>query len=154
MKGLKSIYVYMHTSISLCHYVHIYLYISLHACIYIGAPIEVSAGLVGLAITYALRLTDTLNQVNRESADRETQMVSVERVQNYVTNVKQESAPHLHLYLIYRYMYRVWNICSYIWHSPGHPHPPPRGWSWFPAPPPVGVGGVVVDGWECWLMES
>ena len=30
----------------------------------------------------------------------------------------------------------------------------PRGWSWFPAPPPVGVGGVVVDGWECWLMES
>lgn len=45
---------------------------------------------MGLAITYALRLTDTLNQVNRESADRETQMVSVERVQNYVTNVKQE----------------------------------------------------------------
>ena len=42
----------------------------------------------------------------------------------------------------------------YIWHSPGHPHPPPRGWSWFPAPPPVGVGGVVVDGWQCWLMES
>ena len=34
------------------------------------------------------------------------------------------------------------------------PPPPPRGWSWFPAPPPVGVGGVVVDGWECWLMES
>ena len=30
----------------------------------------------------------------------------------------------------------------------------PPGWSWFPAPPPVGVGGVVVDGWECWLMES
>ena len=36
----------------------------------------------------------------------------------------------------------------------GTPTPPPRGWSWFPAPPPVGVGGVVVDGWECWLMES
>ena len=43
---------------------------------------------------------------------------------------------------------------TYIWHNPGQPHPPPRGWSWFPAPPPVGVGGVVVDGWECWLMES
>ena len=45
----------------------------------------------------------------------------------------------------------------YIWHSTalGSPTPPPpRGWSWFPAPPPVGVGGVVVDGWECWLMES
>ena len=36
----------------------------------------------------------------------------------------------------------------------GTPTPPPRGWSWFPAPPPVGVGGVVVDGWQCWLMES
>ena len=36
----------------------------------------------------------------------------------------------------------------------GSPTPPPRGWSWFPAPPPVGVGGVVVDGWECGLMES
>lgn len=55
-------------------------------------PNKASAGLIGLAITYSLRLTDTLNQVNRESADRETQMVSVERVQNYVTNVKQEKA--------------------------------------------------------------
>ncbi|CAE6929912.1 ABCC1 [Symbiodinium natans] len=65
--------------------------------IFLATNKQVSAGLVGLAITYALRLTDTLNQVNRESADRETQMVSVERVQNYVTNVKQEAAlriPH------------------------------------------------------------
>jgi len=59
--------------------------------IFLSTTNQVSAGLVGLAITYALRLTDTLNQVNRESADRETQMVSVERVQNYVTNVKQEA---------------------------------------------------------------
>ncbi|CAE7651007.1 Abcc1 [Symbiodinium microadriaticum] len=59
--------------------------------IFLSTNKQVSAGLVGLAITYALRLTDTLNQVNRESADRETQMVSVERVQNYVTNVKQEA---------------------------------------------------------------
>jgi len=42
-----------------------------------------SAGVVGLSMTYALKLTDTLNQVNRESADRETQMVSVERVNQY-----------------------------------------------------------------------
>jgi hypothetical protein len=28
------------------------------------ASAQVSSGLVGLAITYALRLTDTLNQVN------------------------------------------------------------------------------------------
>jgi len=59
--------------------------------IFLSTNKQVSAGLVGLAITYALRLTDTLNQVNRESADRETQMVSVERVQNYVTSVKQEA---------------------------------------------------------------
>jgi len=52
---------------------------------------KVTSGMLGLAITYALRLTDTLNQVNRESADRETQMVSVERVHTYVTTVKQEA---------------------------------------------------------------
>ena len=47
------------------------------------------------------------------------------------------------------------HICTYIYGTAlGTPTPPPRGWSWFPAPPPVGVGGVVVDGWECWLMES
>ena len=34
------------------------------------------------------------------------------------------------------------------------PSPFFRGWSSFPASPPVGVGRVVVDGWECWLMES
>lgn len=51
-----------------------------------------SSGMVGLAITYALKLTDTLNQVNRESADRETQMVSVERVHQYMTGTAQEAA--------------------------------------------------------------
>ncbi|CAK0888940.1 unnamed protein product [Prorocentrum cordatum] len=51
-----------------------------------------SSGIVGLAITYALKLTDTLNQVNRESADRETQMVSVERVHQYMTGTAQEAA--------------------------------------------------------------
>lgn len=51
---------------------------------------RISAGMVGLAITYAMKLTDTLNQVNRESADRETQMVSVERVHHYTTDVPQE----------------------------------------------------------------
>eukprot|EP00397_Hematodinium_sp_SG-2012_P003278 GEMP01003286.1.p1 GENE.GEMP01003286.1~~GEMP01003286.1.p1 ORF type:complete len:1499 (+),score=319.19 GEMP01003286.1:58-4497(+) len=37
----------------------------------------------GLVLTYALRLTDTLSALNRESADRETQMVSAERMMEY-----------------------------------------------------------------------
>jgi len=38
-----------------------------------------------------MKLTDTLNQVNRESADRETQMVSVERVHKYITGIQSEA---------------------------------------------------------------
>lgn len=59
--------------------------------IYTAKNGSVSAGVVGVAITYALKLTDTLNQVNRESADRETQMVSVERVHHYTTSVPKEA---------------------------------------------------------------
>jgi ABC-type multidrug transport system fused ATPase/permease subunit len=51
-----------------------------------------NAGIVGLAITYAMKLTDTLSQVNRESADRETQMVSVERVESYSKDISSEAA--------------------------------------------------------------
>jgi ABC-type multidrug transport system fused ATPase/permease subunit len=60
--------------------------------IFLGRNGGLSSGIVGLAITYALKLTDTLNQVNRESADRETQMVSVERVHQYMTGTAQEAA--------------------------------------------------------------
>jgi len=42
------------------------------------------ASIAGLAVTYALRLTDTLNALNRESADREAQMVCAERLMDYV----------------------------------------------------------------------
>ena len=44
---------------------------------------SLSAGVVGLAIMYSLKLTDTLNALNRESADLETQMISVERMKQY-----------------------------------------------------------------------
>jgi len=53
---------------------------------------HLNPGVVGLAITYAMKLTDTLNQVNRESADRETQMVSVERMHQYSCDVEPEAA--------------------------------------------------------------
>jgi len=62
------------------------------AGVYLSMNNFVGAGLLGLAITYAMNLTDTLAQVNRESADRETQMVSVERVDNYATDIPKEDA--------------------------------------------------------------
>ncbi|CAD7954033.1 unnamed protein product [Amoebophrya sp. A25] len=49
------------------------------------------AGVVGLAIMYSLKLTDTLNALNRESADLETQMISVERLRQYVEQVPSEA---------------------------------------------------------------
>lgn len=39
--------------------------------------------IAGLVIAYAMRLTDTLSSLNRESADRETQMVCAERLMEY-----------------------------------------------------------------------
>jgi len=57
-----------------------------------GCKGVLSASICGLAITYALRLTDTLSFLNTAAADRETQMVSVERVQQYVTSVEPEAA--------------------------------------------------------------
>ena len=65
-----------------------------------------------------------------------------------------EDADALH-HMLFDMIYLHKPIYAYIYGTAlGTPTPPPRGWSWFPAPPPVGVGGVVVDGWECWLMES
>ncbi|CAD7932634.1 unnamed protein product [Amoebophrya sp. A120] len=50
------------------------------------------AGIVGLAIMYSLKLTDTLNALNRESADLETQMISVERLKQYIFDIPSEAA--------------------------------------------------------------
>eukprot|EP00930_Biecheleria_cincta_P056960 TRINITY_DN4297_c0_g1_i1.p1 TRINITY_DN4297_c0_g1~~TRINITY_DN4297_c0_g1_i1.p1 ORF type:complete len:1513 (-),score=323.57 TRINITY_DN4297_c0_g1_i1:311-4849(-) len=63
------------------------------AGVYLSMHKVVGAGVLGLSITYAMNLTDTLAQVNRESADRETQMVSVERVDGYAsTEIEKEAA--------------------------------------------------------------
>lgn len=51
------------------------------------------AGIAGLAITYVLRLTDSLNMLNQTAADRETQFISVERLHEYISGgVEQEAA--------------------------------------------------------------
>uniref|UniRef100_A0A5S6Q8F7 ABC-type glutathione-S-conjugate transporter n=1 Tax=Trichuris muris TaxID=70415 RepID=A0A5S6Q8F7_TRIMR len=44
-----------------------------------------SAGMVGLAVTYALSITQTLNWVVRMTSDLETNIVSVERIDEYMT---------------------------------------------------------------------
>jgi len=62
-------------------------YVGSVSCIYGG----VKAATIGLALSYAMKLTDTLNQFFRESADRESQMVSVERVHQYCVDLPQEA---------------------------------------------------------------
>ncbi|XP_033736231.1 multidrug resistance-associated protein 7-like isoform X2 [Pecten maximus] len=50
----------------------------------------VNAGLVGLAISYALSVTNLLSGVVNSFTETEKQMVSVERVQQYLDNIPQE----------------------------------------------------------------
>ena len=45
---------------------------------------QISAGVAGLSISYALSITQALNWVVRMAADRETSIVSVERVREYL----------------------------------------------------------------------
>ncbi|KAF9298384.1 hypothetical protein BGZ74_009397, partial [Mortierella antarctica] len=45
---------------------------------------EVDPGLVGLSLTYALSITQTLNWVVRQYTEIESNIVSVERLQEYV----------------------------------------------------------------------
>lgn len=63
--------------------------------VYFGGQHVITASVAGLAITYSLRFTDTLSMLNTNAADLETQMVSVERVQQYVTSLEQEAPLYL-----------------------------------------------------------
>ena len=49
-------------------------------------------GLVGLAISYALSVTNLLSGVVNSFAETEKQMVSVERAHQYIDNIPSESA--------------------------------------------------------------
>uniref|UniRef100_A0A7S1JR02 ABC transporter domain-containing protein n=1 Tax=Vitrella brassicaformis TaxID=1169539 RepID=A0A7S1JR02_9ALVE len=51
----------------------------------------VSAGLGGLAITYALSVTQSLNWMVRMASERETNIVSVERVKEYAEDIPREA---------------------------------------------------------------
>ncbi|XP_037789915.1 canalicular multispecific organic anion transporter 2-like [Penaeus monodon] len=50
---------------------------------------DVSAGMVGLAITYALNVTVTLNWLVRVSSDIEANIVSVERIMEYIQEERE-----------------------------------------------------------------
>lgn len=54
---------------------------------------DLSAGVAGLSITFSMTITSTLNWLVRNMADLETNIVSVERIQEY-TNTQSEDARH------------------------------------------------------------
>jgi len=56
---------------------------------------NLSAGLVGLAMSYALQITQALNMMVRQSVDVETNIVSVERVLEY-SNLPSEAEDVIH----------------------------------------------------------
>lgn len=56
---------------------------------------KISAGVVGLAMSYALQITQALNMMVRQSVDVETNIVSVERVLEY-SNMPSEAEDIIH----------------------------------------------------------
>lgn len=56
-----------------------------------GGEDGMSAGLVGLSVSYALQITQTLNWLVRMTSDVETNIVAVERIKEY-GETKQEAA--------------------------------------------------------------
>ena len=68
------------------------------------------AGLIGLSLSYALSITDILNGVLTTSAETEQEMVSVERIQEYIQLPPQ--VPHTRVLFIR--IYYGWSIvCSF-----------------------------------------
>lgn len=53
------------------------------AIIYVATGSKLSAGMVGLAMSYALQITQSLNWIVRQTVEVETNIVSVERVLEY-----------------------------------------------------------------------
>ena len=67
-------------------------FVTLAALLAVAEAGSVSGGAGGLALTYALNITQTLNWYVRVSSDRESQVVAVERCQEYAT-LESEAAP-------------------------------------------------------------
>ena len=60
----------------------------------------IDAGMVGLSLSYALNVTGALNMLVRNSSDVETNMVSVERIQEYQETPQVTSPPAVRLSLV------------------------------------------------------
>ncbi|KAK3738617.1 hypothetical protein RRG08_040275 [Elysia crispata] len=65
--------------------------ILLAAGIAVATRDQISGGIMGLSITYALNITENLNWLVRMTSDLETQIVSVERIAEY-TEIESEAA--------------------------------------------------------------
>jgi ABC-type multidrug transport system fused ATPase/permease subunit len=61
---------------------------------------NVTAGLIGLSVSYAFNVTQTLNWAVRMSSELETNIVSVERIQEYA-NTETEVYSHFNRVLYY-----------------------------------------------------
>ena len=54
-------------------------------------PANMNASIIGLVITYAFTVTDTLGSVVKEASDLESQMVAVERMREYSKDIAEEA---------------------------------------------------------------
>ena len=84
-------------------------------CVCVYYTTVVCAGLVGLAISYALSVTGLLSGVVTSFTETEKQMVSVERAMQYITGAPTETDTgttqvHVHCICARMYMYVVWLI--------------------------------------------
>ena len=59
------------------------------------------AGMVGLAVSYALSITYKLNSLLTSFTETEKQMVSVERVMQYVEETPKEEQGYFHVCLLF-----------------------------------------------------
>ncbi|CEM33729.1 unnamed protein product [Vitrella brassicaformis CCMP3155] len=66
--------------------------VSLAGLICVLGASHIPSGMAGLCLTYALMVTEGLNWLVRNSCDLETNIVCVERVQEYATTLPQEAA--------------------------------------------------------------
>lgn len=81
------------------------------------------AGLVGLSLSYALSITEILNGVLTTSAETEQEMVSVERVLEYVQLEPQASVLP---FIGQRSSLRALLFCSRMWLPPKPSYIPRR----------------------------
>merc|ERR1712072_561419 len=69
------------------------LIITVSALLGVLARGNISSGAIAMSISYAMSITQTLNWMVRQTSQRETSIVSVERVTHYAEGAPQENPP-------------------------------------------------------------